>query len=88
MEKMSIKKRILTLPFQLLIYIFEKITKPMWDFAGTCFVFYVGFVAANSGVDPENISNALRAVFWNAVLALVAFQTLPQLFFAMFDNQE
>lgn len=83
---MSKTRKILTFPFQILVLAFENITKPIWHFAGTCFVFWVAFVAANSGVDPENISNALRAVFWDSVLVLVAFQTLPQLFFAMFEE--
>lgn len=87
-KNMKITRRVLTFPLQILVIALDKITKPMWNFAGTCFVFWIGFLAANSGVDPENLSNALRAVFWDAVLGLAAIQTLPQLFFAMFNNDE
>lgn len=82
---MGTTRKILTFPLLILVSILEKITRPVWDFMGTCFFFWICFTAANSGIEPGNISNALRAVFWDAVLALTAFQTLPQLFFKMFD---
>jgi cation transporter-like permease len=83
---MTVTKRVLTFPLLVLISLLERITKPMWNFFGTCVVFFISFKVANAGVDPENFVNCLRAVFWDAVLMLVAFQTLPELFFKMFDE--
>lgn len=85
---MSIAKKIVSFPFLILVYVLERITRPMWDFLGGCFVFWVAFTVANSGVEPGNISNALRVVFWDGVLLLVAIQTLPELFFKIFDSNE
>jgi hypothetical protein len=85
---MGLVRKVLTFPLMVLIFLLERITKPMWDFAGGCFVFWLCFKVVNSGVEPGNISNALRVVFWDTVLGIVAFQTLPELFFKMFSGED
>lgn len=85
---MSTTRKILTFPLLVLVFVLDRITRPMWDFASACFLFWGAFTLANSGVEPGNISNALRVVFWDGVLLLVALQTLPDLFFKIFDRAE
>lgn len=85
---MNATRKIITFPLLVLVFILERITRPMWDFLGGCFVFWICFKIANSNVEPGNISNALRVVFWNIVLTWVAIQTLPELFFKIFSGED
>lgn len=81
-------RKILFFPLLILIFVLERISRPVWNFASGCLLFLVCFKVANAGVDPENISNVLRAVFWDAVLGTVAIQTLPEMFFEIFSGEE
>jgi hypothetical protein len=84
---MTKTRKLLMAPILILIFIVERISRPVWTFASSLLMFWILFHVVNSDVEPGNISHAVRVVFWDAVLGLVALQTLPQQFFDIFSGE-
>ncbi|BEV07244.1 hypothetical protein [Methylophilus sp. DW102] len=83
---MRISIKVLLLPLLAVLTLLSHIPRKVWDFLAGCLLFWGAFKLANHNIDNNSIADALQVVFWDAVLGLVALQTLPELFFDIFNG--